>query len=54
MKPELPPSFYLKLAALGFTVGAAMEGFMIATGFYDKVTEIEAEQRAQVAFHEKD
>lgn len=38
-------SFYLRLIGLSFTVGACMEGFMIKTGFYEKVTAIEAERR---------
>ena len=39
--------FYAKLVPLCFTVGAGMEFFMIKTGFYDKVTEIEAEKIAE-------
>lgn len=37
-------SVYTKIAAMGFCVGAGMEFFMIQTGFYDKVVEIEAER----------
>ncbi|GAQ84632.1 hypothetical protein KFL_001980140 [Klebsormidium nitens] len=38
--------FQAKLAAVCFVVGASMELFMIKTGFYNKVTAIEAERRA--------
>lgn len=38
--------WYLKLAVGFATIGAAMEYFMIRTGFYDKVTVLEAEKRA--------
>ncbi|CAK0736527.1 hypothetical protein CVIRNUC_000760 [Coccomyxa viridis] len=37
-------AFYWKVAGLCFVVGGCMEGFMIRTGFYDKVTHIEAER----------
>ncbi|WPT13170.1 hypothetical protein PSENEW3_00001014 [Picochlorum sp. SENEW3] len=37
-------SFYTKVAVLSFCLGAGMEYFMIRTGFYDKVVEIEAER----------
>lgn len=37
-----PWQFYAKVAALCFATGGAMEMFMIKTGFYDKVTQIEA------------
>ncbi|KAK9834203.1 hypothetical protein WJX81_007847 [Elliptochloris bilobata] len=36
--------FYGKVAGLCFVAGGAMELFMIKTGFYDKVTQIEAER----------
>jgi len=39
--------FYAKLVPLCFTVGAAMEYFMIKTGFYEKVTQLEAEKMAE-------
>ncbi|KAL6597520.1 hypothetical protein ACP70R_028525 [Stipagrostis hirtigluma subsp. patula] len=38
--------WYLKIAAVGASIGAAMELFMIHTGFYEKVTVLEAEKRA--------
>ncbi|BDA44132.1 hypothetical protein COCOBI_05-3160 [Coccomyxa sp. Obi] len=41
---SFPLNFYVKVAGLCFLVGAGMEGFMIRTGFYDKVTEIEAQR----------
>lgn len=41
----LPNAFYAKLSAACFVVGGCMELFMIHTGFYDKVTVIEAERR---------
>jgi len=37
--------FYVKLVVASFALGAAVEGFMIATGFYDKVLLIESERR---------
>ncbi|EEH51980.1 uncharacterized protein MICPUCDRAFT_53429 [Micromonas pusilla CCMP1545] len=37
--------FYAKVVGISFATGACMELFMIKTGFYDKVTEIEAERR---------
>eukprot|EP00850_Spirogloea_muscicola_P012948 SM000085S23298 [mRNA] locus=s85:531018:531647:- [translate_table: standard] len=40
--------WYSGLAAVCFAAGAAMELFMIKTGFYDKVTAIEAERRQAV------
>ena len=40
-------SFYAKLVPACFLVGAGMEFFMIKTGFYDKVTQIEAEKMAE-------
>lgn len=39
--------WYIKLAVGFATIGAAMEYFMIRTGFYDKVTVLEAEKRAE-------
>ena len=42
---RIPKGLYWKVAGLSFVVGACMELFMIKTGFYDKVTEIEAERR---------
>ena len=38
-------AFYVKLAAASFVVGAAFEGFMLATDFYPKILHIEAERR---------
>ncbi|XP_051180527.1 uncharacterized protein [Lolium perenne] len=38
--------WYLKIAAGGAAIGAAMELFMIHTGFYEKVTMLESEKRA--------
>uniref|UniRef100_A0A0E0F1L4 Uncharacterized protein n=1 Tax=Oryza meridionalis TaxID=40149 RepID=A0A0E0F1L4_9ORYZ len=38
--------WYLKIAAGGAAIGAAMELFMIHTGFYEKVTVLESEKRA--------
>ncbi|XP_010914401.2 uncharacterized protein [Elaeis guineensis] len=38
--------WYLKIAAVSAACGAAMELFMIHTGFYDKVTVLESEKRA--------
>ncbi|KAJ7544548.1 hypothetical protein O6H91_09G082300 [Diphasiastrum complanatum] len=40
--------WYAKLAAVSALCGAAMELFMIQTGFYQKVTAIEAERRAEL------
>ncbi|CAL5218623.1 g324 [Coccomyxa viridis] len=37
-------AFYMKVAGLCFVVGGCMEGFMIKTGFYDKVTVLEAQR----------
>ncbi|KAG8050842.1 hypothetical protein GUJ93_ZPchr0009g1667 [Zizania palustris] len=37
---------YLKIAAGGAAIGATMELFMIHTGFYEMVTELESEKRA--------
>lgn len=42
-------TFYTKIAVASFALGAAMEGFMIKTGFYDKVLHIEAERRYNAA-----
>ncbi|PRW39391.1 hypothetical protein C2E21_7054 [Chlorella sorokiniana] len=39
-----PWTYYAKIAAVCFTLGAGMELFMIKTGFYEKVTEIEAQR----------
>lgn len=39
-----PWQFYAKISGACLLLGAGMEGFMIKTGFYDKVTEIEAER----------
>ncbi|XP_019057861.1 PREDICTED: uncharacterized protein LOC104820449 [Tarenaya hassleriana] len=38
--------WYLKIAIGSALVGGGMEFFMIKTGFYDKVTVLEAERRA--------
>lgn len=46
----LTTEFYAKLVGVSFAVGSCMELFMVKTGFYDKVTAIEAERR--VAFSE--
>ncbi|KAK9822927.1 hypothetical protein WJX74_005264 [Apatococcus lobatus] len=40
-----PWQFYAKVSAVCFAAGGAMELFMVKTGFYDKVTELEAERR---------
>ncbi|KAG9136873.1 hypothetical protein Leryth_026099 [Lithospermum erythrorhizon] len=37
--------WYLKIAIGSAIVGGSMEMFMIKTGFYDKVTVLEAEKR---------
>ncbi|GAA0141607.1 DNA metabolism protein [Lithospermum erythrorhizon] len=37
--------WYLKIALGSTVVGGSMEMFMIKTGFYDKVTILEAEKR---------
>ncbi|KAI4368729.1 hypothetical protein MLD38_017253 [Melastoma candidum] len=37
--------WYLKIAVFSAMVGGSMELFMIKTGFYDKVTELESEKR---------
>ncbi|KAI3431422.1 hypothetical protein D9Q98_004475 [Chlorella vulgaris] len=39
-----PLSFYAKISAVCFAVGAGMEAFMIRTGFYEKVTQLEAQR----------
>merc|ERR1712216_947648 len=39
--------FYAKLVPLCFAFGAGMEFFMVKTGFYDKVTQLEAEKMAE-------
>lgn len=46
---EFGASFYARLVGISFAVGACMEGFMIKTGFYEKVTAIEAERRGALA-----
>ncbi|KQJ89615.1 hypothetical protein BRADI_4g26776v3 [Brachypodium distachyon] len=38
--------WYLKIAGGGVAIGAAMELFMVHTGFYEKVTVLESEKRA--------
>ncbi|CAA7030528.1 unnamed protein product [Microthlaspi erraticum] len=38
--------WYLKIATGSAIIGGGMEFFMIKTGFYDRVTVIEAEKRA--------
>ncbi|KAL4202567.1 hypothetical protein AMTRI_Chr02g221730 [Amborella trichopoda] len=38
--------WYAKIAVVSALCGASMELFMIHTGFYDKVTVLEAEKRA--------
>ena len=40
-------TYYTKVAAASFLIGASMELFMIRTGFYEKVTSIEAEERRE-------
>ncbi|KAL4440403.1 hypothetical protein ABPG75_003404 [Micractinium tetrahymenae] len=37
-----PWGYYFRVAAICFTLGAGMEMFMLKTGFYDKVTQLEA------------
>lgn len=37
-------SYYARLGGVSFAVGAAMEAFMNATGFYEKVAQLEAER----------
>ncbi|KAJ9525840.1 hypothetical protein QJQ45_009288 [Haematococcus lacustris] len=44
MSARLPTSFYIKLSAVCFAIGAAVEGFMLNTGFYATVTAKEAER----------
>ncbi|EFN54056.1 hypothetical protein CHLNCDRAFT_58390 [Chlorella variabilis] len=39
-----PWAYYGKVAGVCFALGAGMEYFMIKTGFYEKVTEIEAQR----------
>ena len=36
--------YYARLGGVSFAVGAAMETFMNATGFYEKVAQLEAER----------
>ncbi|KZV21168.1 hypothetical protein F511_24732 [Dorcoceras hygrometricum] len=38
--------WYLKIAIVSAMIGGSMEYFMIKTGFYDKVTVLEAEKRS--------
>ncbi|KAM3301838.1 hypothetical protein P3S67_016340 [Capsicum chacoense] len=38
--------WYLKIAVVSAIIGGSMEFFMIKTGFYDKVSVLEAEKRA--------
>ncbi|KAK4755744.1 hypothetical protein SAY87_009501 [Trapa incisa] len=38
--------WYVKIAVVSSLIGGSMELFMIKTGFYDKVTELESEKRA--------
>ncbi|PVH33435.1 hypothetical protein PAHAL_8G003600 [Panicum hallii] len=38
--------WYLKISAVGASIGGAMELFMIHTSFYEKVTVLETEKRA--------
>ncbi|CAL57707.1 unnamed product [Ostreococcus tauri] len=45
--------FYIKLASVSFVVGAAFEGFMLATDFYPKILHIEAERRFNAEEREK-
>lgn len=47
-------AFYVKLAAVSFVVGAAFEGFMLATDFYPKILHIEAERRYNAEQRESD
>ena len=42
------PRFHAKVVGISFAVGACMELFMVKTGFYEKVTAIEAERRGAV------
>ena len=44
---ELGWAYYARLSAFCFAVGGAMEAFMNATGFYSKVTDIEAARREE-------
>jgi len=50
LRPQLQPltaAFYGKLAGVCFATGAAMELFMIKTGFYETVTRLESERRTE-------
>ncbi|KAJ8573815.1 hypothetical protein K7X08_010326 [Anisodus acutangulus] len=38
--------WYVKIALVSAMIGGSMELFMIKTGFYDRVTVLEAEKRA--------
>lgn len=42
--PRIPSSFYWKLSAACFVIGGCMELFMYHTGFYNVVTQKEAER----------
>jgi hypothetical protein len=42
-------AFYARVTVMSFALGAAMELFMIKTGFYAKVTDLEAQRRADLA-----
>ncbi|KAL6783948.1 hypothetical protein ACKKBG_A04150 [Auxenochlorella protothecoides x Auxenochlorella symbiontica] len=39
---SLPPRYYATVAGTCFLIGGCMEAFMIRTGFYERVTAIEA------------
>ncbi|KAG0618819.1 hypothetical protein M758_4G093700 [Ceratodon purpureus] len=39
--------WYAKVALFSASVGAGMEYFMIRTGFYEKVVDLEAQRRAE-------
>eukprot|EP00890_Picochlorum_soloecismus_P001460 jgi/Picsp_1/2314/NSC_05777-R1_hypothetical protein CHLNCDRAFT_58390 [Chlorella variabilis] len=41
-------TLYAKIGGICFLLGAGMEFFMIKTGFYEKVVEIEAERLEEV------
>ncbi|KAL0866095.1 hypothetical protein Bca101_045213 [Brassica carinata] len=46
MKQAIFLDWYMKIAIGSAIIGGGMEFFMINTGFYDKVTVLEAEKRA--------
>jgi len=48
-----PREFYWKVAGASFLVGAAIELFMIKTGFYNIVTRLESE-RLEENVHERE